>query len=331
MLNILSLIIPTKNRSRILESLLLKLNNQLGQFEVIIVDDASTDNTKKIVEKCSSKLKYNLVYLRVKENIGLPNARNLGIKHSNYEIIGFLDDDCIPIYNNLIIKAIKWLNTKNQNIIGIGGPIYFRSNKPRSLPRNEISKNKIKIKRIFKFIEYSFLNFYEKNYKLCFVNFLPGGNFFFKKKYIEKVGNFDPGFDGNYIHEDTDICLRLSKFGKLVSDPEMPVNHLGITYGGCRRKPEIFYSNNISNTIYLLSKHKKLTHKILLSIIINLFGILKILIFGYDRDNFFVKSQTINRINFLKLIFKAIIIGIKKKSISSNNLKKSIKYSILRF
>ena len=288
------------------------MNNQLGQFEVIIVDDASNDNTKEIVEKCTSNLNYDLIYLRVKNNVGLPNARNLGIKYSNYEKIGFLDDDCLPISNNLILRAIKWLSTKNKNIIGVGGPIYFRSNKPRAIIRINRFKEIFKIKTILKYFYHSFLNFYEKTYKLCYVNFLAGGNFFFKKEFIKLSNGFDHKFNGNFFHEDTDICMSLRKYGKLLLDPKMPVNHLGIKFGGCRRDIVNYYFNFVSNTTLLLLKHKKITVEIILISIINILGFLKRFASSRDTSQYFIPNYDIKRINLLKSVFNGFLMGFIK-------------------
>jgi len=86
-----SVIIPTYNRanlvSRAIESVLAQT---LRDLELIVVDDASTDNTKKILASFQDK---RISYIRQNENKGAPAARNVGIKCANGLFIAFLDDD----------------------------------------------------------------------------------------------------------------------------------------------------------------------------------------------------------------------------------------------
>jgi len=274
---IISIIIPTNNRSFILKNLLLELNKQKGHFEVIVIDDASQDNTELAITSIIDKLKYQLKYIRLIRHIGLPSARNVGIRNSNYKIIGFLDDDCIPIRDDLFTVAYKWLSLKNPKIVGVGGPAYIRSNTP------------------------------DKKYKLGFVNTLPGGNSFFIKEYIDKVGGYDPNFDGNYFREDTDICMSLKKYGKLLFNPKMPVNHLLVTFGGCRKDFYYFYSNLISNTILLTLKHRKIYIETIMDSYYHLKNFFKILIKNGSKDIFPIKI-----IYVLKLLIRSFFSGIKK-------------------
>ena len=53
------------------------LNQTYKNLEVLIIDDGSTDNTKEIIDKFSDK---RVKYIKLKENLGSSNARNIGIK-----------------------------------------------------------------------------------------------------------------------------------------------------------------------------------------------------------------------------------------------------------
>jgi glycosyltransferase involved in cell wall biosynthesis len=85
----ISVIIPTYNR---LESLLRALDSVLGQsyksFEIIVIDDGSTDKTADRIKQNYSDIKY--IY---QSNTGVSAARNAGIKHSTGDWLGFLDSD----------------------------------------------------------------------------------------------------------------------------------------------------------------------------------------------------------------------------------------------
>lgn len=84
-----SVIIPTYNR----EQFLLKaVHSVLGQtyrnFELIVVDDGSDDNTERLVKNCSP----DIIYIR-QENKGPAAARNRGVAAARHELVAFLDSD----------------------------------------------------------------------------------------------------------------------------------------------------------------------------------------------------------------------------------------------
>jgi glycosyltransferase involved in cell wall biosynthesis len=87
-----SIIIPTYNRADLLPRAVQSVINQTYKdWELLIVDDGSADNTKEVVEKFAKKdprIKYFY-----EENKGQGAARNLGIKNAQGEYIAFLDSD----------------------------------------------------------------------------------------------------------------------------------------------------------------------------------------------------------------------------------------------
>lgn len=86
-----SIIIPTYNRAWCIErSIKSVLNQDYQEWEMIIVDDGSTDNTKQIVEKYLKDSRIKYFY---KENGGVNSARNYGIKYISSNMVMFLDSD----------------------------------------------------------------------------------------------------------------------------------------------------------------------------------------------------------------------------------------------
>src|SRR5262245_38128505 len=86
-----SVIIPTHNRAHFLRDAISSVFNQTFQdFEIIVVDDASTDNTSEIVAAFNDE---RIRFLRHDANKGGSAARNTGILNSQCDYIAFLDDD----------------------------------------------------------------------------------------------------------------------------------------------------------------------------------------------------------------------------------------------
>lgn len=87
----ISVIIPVYNVEKYLEKCINSvLNQSYEDFEIILVDDGSTDNSGVICDKYSEIKKVKVIH---KENGGLADARNVGIDNSNGEYITFLDSD----------------------------------------------------------------------------------------------------------------------------------------------------------------------------------------------------------------------------------------------
>jgi len=108
MINI-SVIICTYNRANSLADTLLCLTKQSYEavnWELIIVDNNSNDNTKEIISQYSKKLP-NLTY-KFEPQQGLSYARNLGINSAHGSIIVFTDDDVLP--------EIDWLEQIQNNM-----------------------------------------------------------------------------------------------------------------------------------------------------------------------------------------------------------------------
>ena len=88
---LVSVILPTYNRARLVSrSINSVLKQTYNNFELIIIDDGSTDNTKQIINSFNDN---RIVYLKHNHNKHASAARNTGIAKSKGELIAFLDDD----------------------------------------------------------------------------------------------------------------------------------------------------------------------------------------------------------------------------------------------
>lgn len=132
----ISVIVPVYNVELYLEKCLDSLVNQdFDDYEIIVVNDGSTDNSQLIIDKYKEKYP-NLIKAFIKQNGGLSSARNYGIENSTGEYLMFLDSDdyiALDSLKKLYDKAVSdkadivvynYYSVENGNLIKIGEPNY---------------------------------------------------------------------------------------------------------------------------------------------------------------------------------------------------------------
>jgi glycosyltransferase involved in cell wall biosynthesis len=94
----ISVVVATFRRARLLQELLDGLAAQEldDPFEVIVVDDASGDETRAVLEAAASRVPYELTAVHLDRNGGPARARNLGWRRARAPLVAFTDDDCVP-------------------------------------------------------------------------------------------------------------------------------------------------------------------------------------------------------------------------------------------
>jgi len=291
-----SVIIPTYNRVNYLKNTINSLLNQTNMpYEIIVIDDGSTDGTKEYLEEISQK--YKIIKCFYQKNSGPAKARNLGIKKARGNIIAFLDDDEIAHKN--WIKVIVETFKKFDNIGGVGGPYI-----------EERSKNIYE-----KYLKLQFNITNSKNFKK-----LPylGGNTAFCKKVLQEIG----GFDEKLIRgEDVDLSFRIRLKGyKIIYNKDMIIYH----FNNCKNCIDLIKKGyNLGYSLIFLNKkypkYFKPMYRILLQIIFIFLGLCKIPknIFKSVkyRDFFYISEPYIN------LIYRSsIIIGICVCFLKNNTL-----------
>ncbi len=89
----ISVVIPTRNRARLLDRALRSLAAQQRlPDQVVVVDNGSTDDTARVARSFDGSL--NLTLVR-EETVGIPHARNAGLRHCRGDVVAFIDDDCV--------------------------------------------------------------------------------------------------------------------------------------------------------------------------------------------------------------------------------------------
>jgi glycosyltransferase involved in cell wall biosynthesis len=198
---LVSVVVPTYNRKGYLRECLNALTDQsypAGDYEVIVVDDGSTDGTGSFLKDYSTGK--NFLRFFSQPNLGPSAARNLGIEKSKGEIICFVDDDCIADKNWIGSLAETYADPQ---VGGAGGKI--------------IAKDVDSL--CSKYVEASRFFDNENNAEV----FIAGLNSSYRRQALCAIGGFDPFFR---FSEDVDIGTRIRISGyKLRYVPDAIVFH----------------------------------------------------------------------------------------------------------
>ncbi len=202
-----SVIIPTYNNKKVLQITLLALGKQsfpLKNFEVIIVDDGSTDDTLKAIKKLAAGLEYKTVILSQKK-LGPGAARNKGIKKACGPIVLILNDDTIAA-SDLIERHLNFHNAHPEKEIALLGYVTWHP--------------KIRITPFMYWLEHGgpYFSFREiKGNNAGWERFWTC-NISLKREFLMENGLFDEDFP-YAAWEDVELGYRLGKAGlKLMYD-----------------------------------------------------------------------------------------------------------------
>jgi len=179
----LSVVIPTYNRRAILEKALLALASQTlspEEYEVVLVDDGSTDGTRAMVD--SLDLPFSLTY-RYQERKGPAAARNAGIRLAKAPIVVFIDSDIVVKPG--FLEAHLSVHGEG-DVIGHGAVIHTDNLEDPTSAEFKITD----ISRAF----------------------FATGNASIAKVHLERAGMFDESFV-EYGWEDLELGIRLRKLG----------------------------------------------------------------------------------------------------------------------
>ena len=197
-----SVIVPTYNRADRLERALNSIVSQTCQdFELIVVDDGSTDKTSQLMKSFPKAQ-----YFYIKKNSGVSKARNVGLAFAKGELICFLDSDDLWKEKKIQIQSL-WLENNKDSQICYTDEIWIR-NGVRVNPMNRHRKYSGDI--------------FRHCLGLCIVS---PSSVMIRAKLFDEIGNFDESLPAC---EDYDLWLRIaSKYAfHFIEEP------LIIKYGG---------------------------------------------------------------------------------------------------
>jgi len=202
-----SVIVPTYKSLDFLKRTIHSLENQnigSSQFEVIVIDDGSKDQTESWLVNYIGSL--NLIPVIFKNNKGRSCARNAGVERASNPILIFLDGD-MELYHDYVEKHARW-HTK-LNLIAVGKVFYSSTVGRRGYARYLQTRGSMK---------------FQTGDTIPGRYFLSGNSSMLKDTF-ESVGGFDDSI--THYGEDLDLGIRLEKAGRrMIYDSELAVCHL---------------------------------------------------------------------------------------------------------
>lgn len=287
-----SIIICTRNRVEILAECLqaiLNLEMDKNCYEIVLVDNNSSDNTFQFAKKILSHLPHHQVILE--DKIGLGFARNTGFKAAKSSFVTYVDDDAIV--NSNYLERVFWL-VNNIEFDALGGRYFpwYKFGKPKWF-KDEWGGNKCWANEI---IELK-------------AGFISGGISIFRKKILEELGGFptDLGMTGNKIAygEETLLQVRMREKGyKIYFDPELQMRHLVPKYklkiswfikSAFAQGRDSWKAQNTKPNFFLI-------FKIILKIFLDFFKNIFLSVFKLFQKNYFFQ-------NFLIDVFQPLAFG----------------------
>jgi glycosyltransferase involved in cell wall biosynthesis len=210
---LVSVVVATVNRAELLEALMAGLRAQtLGRdrFEVLVVDDGSTDGTAAVLERETQRGELRLRTIGHRHNLGLAVSRQEGWRTARADLLAFTDDDCVP--------APDWLaagltaSRRNPEAIVQG----------RTDPRTADLERLGRLRRPFtRTLE---IPAPDPHVQTC--------NVFYPRQVLERVGGLDTVEFARHAGDDADLAWRAIAAGaRVVFEPDVRVEHAYLPLG----------------------------------------------------------------------------------------------------
>ncbi|OGZ01618.1 MAG: hypothetical protein A2946_01975 [Candidatus Liptonbacteria bacterium RIFCSPLOWO2_01_FULL_53_13] len=208
-----TILLATWNRAKMLPRAIESLQRQtFTDWEIVIADDGSTDETPEVVEAWQKKLnpapsatgglvsgEKRIVYVRNRENQGISKNYNTGFRVARGEYIAMIDDDDPWCDNEKLAKQVKFLE-EHRDYVGCGGGVIVVDERGKEKYRYLKPETDKAIRA-----------------KMLFSNPMANSTTLFRKSTGEKVGWYD---ETTRYSGDRDFWLKAGLIGKLYNFPE---------------------------------------------------------------------------------------------------------------
>ena len=198
----ITIIIPAYNKvdyiSQTIES---ALNQTYPNYEILIVDDASSDGTELVIKKyLSDKVRY----IRHERNLGPSITYNDGIRMSNSEYVTILDNDDILLPNHLELIMQEFKKDEHLDVVFSRLAVIDENNNCLNKIQEPPFADKYKLLNILFYIE----------------NKIPSPGIAFRKSLFNKIAMFNPNL---ILMHDYDLNIRCMMHGEIAVLPEPTV------------------------------------------------------------------------------------------------------------
>lgn len=280
---LVSVIIPTYNRAAlVLKAVQSVLEQTYQNFEIIVVDDGSIDNTEELVRNFKDD---RIRYIRFNENQGAPFARNKGVKIAKGEYISFLDSDDYYLPNKLALQIDA-----------------FKSNSDAGLV---YSKFFIESSDTKKRVEYGSKTFESGHlFEKILLKSIPCRiqTWLIRKECFLSIGGFDEKLP---MLQDRDFIVRFSYRYKLLGVPEpvaVVVFHKGIRISDASAKVNEYACNRVLDKISMLVEtggHSPILIKKMASLYYSIIGRAYLAEGNFSKARYyFLKALSSNPLNY---------------------------------
>lgn len=224
-------------------------------FEIILVDNASTDGSKELFEK-DTRIKY--IYSN--ENLGFGRANNLGYMQSKGDYLFLLNSDTL-LLNNAIKIFYEEVKKSAPEVAALGCQLVDANN-------NQIHSYGYYPSFLFLFIDvirfsFPFLRYNAEALIRIFadsspyVDYVTGADVFMRRSVVDKLGLFDESY---FMYcEDMELQFRYrlqGYFSKIISAPQI-LHYNGFSSSAKKRSLKSFYMGMCSRFVFLKTHHNK--------------------------------------------------------------------------
>lgn len=257
-----SFVIPTYQGKVLVKNTLEALNHQVGynrnDYEVVLVDDGSTDGTMEYIDGINKSYEIKYLYIERTQKSSRARARNHGWRAASGEIIVFIDADIIV--KDDYLKELDRCFSLDKDILIIGNRVMLSEDIPYEAvcDMDYLRTRYLVIKTRFQ-LEARHYNYYRYSYNVNYQNYpwihVFSCNMVVQKKWLDAVGGFDENFRGWGL-EDIEIGYALYKKGvKIIANSKLQVYHQNHPGSENLKFSQKKYIDIDKNTSYFLNKH----------------------------------------------------------------------------